>query len=63
MEKSQLSHLTPAQVHSALACYFDNQDEIDAEILENSDEEKWKTQVETHPRLRTIQMTLTKERG
>ena len=47
---STLSHLSPAQVHSALAYYFDNQEEIDAEILENSDEEKWMNLAGKHPR-------------
>jgi len=30
-----LSHLTPSQVHSALAYYFDNQKEIDSDIHDN----------------------------
>jgi len=30
-----LSHLTPSQVHSALAYYFDNQKEIDCDIHDN----------------------------
>lgn len=32
-----LSHLSPSQVHSALAYYFDHQNEIDKEILENNE--------------------------
>ncbi len=36
-----LPHLLPAQVHSALAYYFDHQDEIDADLRDSSDEEKW----------------------
>ncbi len=44
-----LSHLFPAQVHSALAYYFDNQDEIDADLRDSSDEEKWKQKVTRHP--------------
>ncbi len=31
-----LSHLTHAQVHSALAYYFDHQKDIDKDILENN---------------------------
>ncbi|MCG8603588.1 DUF433 domain-containing protein [bacterium] len=44
-----LSHLSPAQVHSALAYYFDHQDEIDSDLHDNSDEENWKQQVAKHP--------------
>ncbi|MFH1194755.1 MAG: DUF433 domain-containing protein [bacterium] len=33
---SSLSHLRPSQVHSALAYYFDHQEEIDSEIRENN---------------------------
>ena len=32
-----LVHLTPSQVHSALAYYFDHQNEIDKEIHENNE--------------------------
>ncbi len=35
-----LPHLSPSQVHSALAYYFDHQEEIDADLIDNSDEEK-----------------------
>jgi len=45
-----LSHLTPAQVHSALAYYFDNQDEIDADLQESANEEHWQKKVARHPR-------------
>jgi len=38
---------TQAQVHSALAYYFDHQGAIDKEIKENSDIEYWKKQVIT----------------
>ncbi|HJY62799.1 MAG TPA: DUF433 domain-containing protein [Ignavibacteria bacterium] len=31
-----LKHLTPSQVHSALAYYFDHQNEIDKQLKENS---------------------------
>lgn len=44
-----LPHLSPAQVHSALAYYFDNQNEIDADLRENSDLEKWKQKVAKPP--------------
>ena len=40
-----LHHLTPSQVHSALAYYFDHQNEINKELEEISDEEYWKEQV------------------
>lgn len=38
---SALKHLTPAQVHSALAYYFENQVEIDEELKLNSDVKYW----------------------
>jgi uncharacterized protein (DUF433 family) len=37
-----LSHLTSAQVHSALAYYFDHQKEIDSDIRQSSDMAYWK---------------------
>ena len=40
-----LPHLTPAQVHSALAYYFDHQDEIDNDLSDSSDEDKWSQKV------------------
>jgi len=40
-----LSHLTSAQVHSALAYYFDHQKEIDSDIEGSSDSAFWKKQV------------------
>ncbi len=43
-----LSHLTASQIHSALAYYFDHQQEIDKELAEYSDVEYWKTQVKQH---------------
>ncbi len=43
-----LSHLTPSQVHSALAYYFDHQEEIDANLKEYSDENCWKQRVLSH---------------
>lgn len=44
-----LPHLSPAQVHSALAYYFDHQDEIDADLSDSSDEEKWSKNVIQYP--------------
>jgi uncharacterized protein (DUF433 family) len=45
-----LSHLTPAQVHSALAYYFDHRAEIEKDLVDASDEEHWRSQVKKHPR-------------
>jgi uncharacterized protein (DUF433 family) len=45
-----LAHLRPAQVHSALAYYFDHQQEIDLDLANTSDVEFWKSQVLTHPK-------------
>lgn len=47
-----LTHLTPSQVHSALAYYFDNQEEIESDIVNNSDVEYWKKQALIHPNLK-----------
>ena len=44
-----LPHLTPSQVHSALAYYFDHQGEIDTDLVKSSDVEFWKSQVALHP--------------
>ena len=41
-----LPHLNAAQVHAALAYYFDHQKEIDRDIARNNDVEHWKKQVE-----------------
>jgi uncharacterized protein (DUF433 family) len=46
---TSLSHLTSSQVHSALAYYFDHQEEIDQDLAESSDEEYWKPRVLPHP--------------
>ena len=43
-----LRHLTPSQVHSALAYYFDHQEEINADLKEMSDLECWVKQVKVH---------------
>jgi len=48
---TSLSHLTSSQVHSALAYYFDHQEEIDKDIAESSNEGYWKKQVQIHPKL------------
>lgn len=45
---ASLSHLTSSQVHSALAYYFDHQEEIDQDLAESSDEEYWKQRVIPH---------------
>ena len=45
-----LQHLSPSQVHSALAYYFDHQKEIDRELEVSTDVEHWKKQVLSHPR-------------
>lgn len=47
-----LSHLTASQVHSALAYYFDHQEEIDSAVAEYSDEEYWKRQANKHGNLK-----------
>ena len=46
---ASLHHLTPSQVHSALAYYFDHLDEVNAELEEAGDVECWKSQIQTHP--------------
>ena len=45
-----LTHLTPAQVHSALAYYFDHQAEVDADLAAATDVDYWKEQALEHPR-------------
>ena len=44
-----LIHLTPSQVHSALAYYFDHQEEVDMDLAETSDLDFWKKKIEQHP--------------
>ena len=39
-----LPHITPSQVHSALAYYFDHQNEVDTDLARSSDVEFWKKQ-------------------
>src|SRR5574337_392605 len=48
-----LQHLSPSQVHSALAYYFDHQQEIDEELEVSTDVEHCKKQVVPHPRAAT----------
>jgi len=45
-----LLHLSPAQVHSALAYYFDHQDEIDNDLQDNAAIDHWKHKVAKHPK-------------
>lgn len=45
-----LSHLKAAQVHSALAYYFDHQQEIDSELAKYADEAYWQQQARKHPK-------------
>jgi uncharacterized protein (DUF433 family) len=40
-----LSHLAPSEVHSALAYYFDHQEEIERALIESSDIDFWRSQV------------------
>jgi uncharacterized protein (DUF433 family) len=42
---TSLSHLTLSQVHSALAYYFDHQEEIVRDLHQSSDVEYWRGQV------------------
>ena len=44
-----LPHLKPSQVHSALAYYFDHQDEVDMDLDESSDVKFWKSQTVLYP--------------
>ena len=44
-----LRHLTPSQVHSALAYYLDHQDDINLDLGEQANIEYWKSQVQLHP--------------
>ncbi len=46
---SALSHLRPSQVHSALAYYFDHQEEIEKDLEESSNIEYWENQALVHP--------------
>ncbi len=44
-----LLHLTPSQVHSVLAYYFDHRNEINLDVEEQADIEHWKSQIQSHP--------------
>ena len=37
-----LPHISPAQLHAALAYYFDHLEEIEADIADNNDPKHWK---------------------
>lgn len=45
-----LTHLRPSQVLSALAYYFDHQQEIDHDSANAADVEFWRSQVLIHPK-------------
>ena len=49
-----LAHLTPSQLHSALAYYFDHQVEVDSDLAESSDVEFWKSQVTPRSNLKSL---------
>ena len=49
-----LAHLTPSQLHSALAYYFDHQIEVDSDLAESSDIEFWKSQVTPRSILKSL---------
>jgi len=49
-----LAHLTPSQLHSALAYYFNNQDEVDSDLAESSDTEFWESQVLPRANLKNL---------
>jgi uncharacterized protein (DUF433 family) len=44
-----LRHLTPSQVHSALAYYFDHQEEINTDLEGTGNIEYWKSKAQNHP--------------
>ena len=50
-----MPNLTPSQLFSALAYYFDHQDEIDRDLKEASDTEYWKTRINAGAEKRNIQ--------
>jgi len=41
-----LPHLTPAQLHAALAYYFDHKQAVDRDIARSSDLDHWKQEAE-----------------
>lgn len=44
-----IPHLRPSQVHSALAYYFDHQQEVDQDSMNASDVQLWRSQALCHP--------------
>lgn len=44
-----LPHLTPSQLHSALAYYFDHQEDVDTDLAMASDVEYWKSRISPRP--------------
>ena len=48
---SVISHLRPSQVHSALAYYFDHQEEVEKDLEKSSNIEYWKSQALVHPKV------------
>lgn len=47
---TNLPHVTISQIHSALAYYFDHQEEIDLDLQESSDIDHWKANALNHPK-------------
>ena len=45
-----LIHLTSSQVHSALAYYFEHQEEVDMDLAETSAVDSWKKKIALHPK-------------
>jgi hypothetical protein len=53
----QYPHLLPAEVHSAMAHYFDHADEIEKEIQADTElAEKWRSQTPPSPVLMRLRM-------
>ena len=42
-----LPHLTQAQLHAALAYYFDHQKQVDRDLKRNADVDHWRRQVQS----------------
>lgn len=49
-----LPHLAPSQLHSALAYYFDHQEDVDSDLAKGTDVEFWKSQVPSDPAQESI---------
>jgi uncharacterized protein (DUF433 family) len=45
-----LEHLSPSEIHSALAYYFEHSEEIDGQIANEKNVEQWKKQAHIHPK-------------